>query len=106
MCSLSNTDSQQLNLATSSGFWQQLPSEKANETRPQTCSLSNTDSQQLSPAAGGTWSSGIASAPYAEGLGCSLQSVHACRELFIGAFAQTWQTLLRFLAQHLPGVTL
>ena len=131
MCSLSNTDSQQLNLATSSGFWQQLPSEsypnsastytcvlcqtptvsnstllqvadfgnsyhqKANETRPQTCSLSNTDSQQLSPAAGGTWCSGITSAPHAEGPGCNPQSVHACREFHWSTTVSAQTYLLR-----------
>ena len=85
MCSLSKTptvsNSTLLQVADFGNSYHQ----KANETRPQTCSLSNTDSQQLSPAAGGTWCSGITSAPHAEGPGCNPQSVHACRELFIGA---------------------
>ena len=60
MCSLSNTDSQQLNLPGLKTYM---------------CSSSNTQSQQLSPAARGTWCSGITSAPHAEGLGFNPQCV-------------------------------
>ena len=87
-----------------SEFWQHLPSESSpklslnlhvffvNSTRPQTCSLSNTDSQQLNPAAGGTWCSGITSAPHAEGAGLNQSPVCPCLQLIASkALQQRWQ---------------